>query len=46
MDEREHRRKVEAVFRKHDADNSGTILERKSTLGHPYAVDAAQIHAG
>ena len=25
MDEQEHRRKVEAVFRKHDADNSGTI---------------------
>ena len=25
MDDQEHRRKVEAVFRKHDADNSGTI---------------------
>ena len=25
MDEQEHRRKVEAVLRKHDADNSGTI---------------------
>ena len=25
MDEQEHRRKVEAVFRKHDADASGTI---------------------
>jgi len=25
MDEQEHRHKVEAVFRKHDADNSGTI---------------------